>query len=585
MPPALPFDDSRRLTGSNLYFADVGAVLETTGIAIDQALLGAWRERVRKMCAALGWPDAAVVAHLHASGASLAFAAPLDQLLCATEVNEWAWLASLHGEGVFHAPGHAAAWDEASALHTLRACARAEGDPGLIELVDAARARGLTALIDDATLSFGVGSGSRAWPLAALPPSAQEIEWDALHDAPIALVTGSNGKTTTTRLLAACMRAHGWHTAYTCTDGVFVDGNTIAAGDYSGPAGARTALRAPGVDAAVLETARGGLLRRGLAVQHANVAIVTNISDDHFGEYGVHDLDDLAAAKLIVARALGTRGTLVLNAADALLVRHAAGIESEMAWFALDADAAMLVAHRARGGTTCGVRDGRLYLHRGGQDHDLGVIAAMPLSFGGKARYNIANLAAAALAASALGIAPGLLRDVLARFGAAREDNPGRLQRWQLDGVSVFLDYAHNPDGLRGLLDLAAPPSGGRRGLLLGQAGNRGDAEIRELAAIAASVEPDFVVLKDVGGMLRGRAPGEVPALLRDELARRGVHGTRVAEHLDEYEAVQAMLAWARAGDTLVLPVHGGTARPKVVALLDALQARGWRAGTPLPTT
>jgi len=557
-------------------------VLETVGIAIDDALLAEWETRVRRMRAALGWPDAAIVARTHASGASLAFVAPLDQLLCATEVNEWAWLASVRGNGAFHAPGHAAAWDETSALQTLRAFARAERNPALIELADAARARGLTVLLDDDTLSFGVGHGARAWPLSQLPTPAQ-IDWNALHDAPIALVTGSNGKTTTTRLLAAFTREHGWRTAHTCTDGVFVDGTALAAGDYSGPAGARVALRAPGVDAAILETARGGLLRRGLAVQHADVVVVTNVSDDHFGEYGVHDLDDLAAVKLIVAKALDANGTLVLNADDARLARHAAHVDARMAWFAFDATAPALQAHRTRGDATCGVRDGRLRLQRGGEDHDLGAIAAMPLSFNGAARYNIANIAAATLAADALGIAPATLRDVLARFGSTRGDNPGRLQYWSFGGITVFVDYAHNPDGLRGLLDVATRARGGRLGLVLGQAGNREDAEIRELAAVAAEFRPDFVVLKDIGGMLRGRAAGDVPALLRDELARHDVLEPRVVECLDEYEAVLTMLAWARSGDTLVLPVHASAVKPKVAALLDALESQGWQAGTPLP--
>ncbi len=534
------------------------------------------------MRAALGWPDAAVVARVHASGASLAFAAPLDQLLTATDVNEWALLGTLREPRVFHAPGHPAAWDEDSALHTLRAFARAQGNPELVELVHAAWSRGLTTLVDDDTLSFGVGRGSRTWTLTSLPTPAQ-IDWHALHDAPIALVTGSNGKTTTTRLLAAFARAHGWRTAFTCTDGVFVDANALAAGDYSGPTGARTAVRAPDVDAAILETARGGLLRRGLAVQHADVAVVTNISDDHFGEYGVHDLDDLAAVKLTVARALGTDGTLVLNADDACLVRHADHLDVPLAWFSLDADMPLLQAHRVRGGATCGVRDGHMHLQHGAEDHDLGAIDAMPLSFRGAARYNIANIAAATLTANALGIAPATLRDVLARFGGVRDDNPGRLQHWLLAGVAVFVDYAHNPDGLHGLLDVATRARNGRLGLLLGQAGNREDAEIRELAAVAADFRPDFVVLKDIGGMLRGRAPGDVPALLRDELARYEVREPHVAECLDEYEAVRDLLTWARKGDTLVLPIHGSEVKPKIVALLDALQAQGWHAGTPLP--
>ncbi len=548
----------------------------------------------------LGWPDAAIVARVHASGASLAFAAPRDQLLTATEVNEWALASSLlsfssrapsaAGGGfdpggrreVFHAPGHPATWDEDSALHTLRAFSQAERNPELVALALAAKQRGLTILIDDDAISLGVGIGAGVWSLAQLPSPAS-IDWNALHDAPIALVTGSNGKTTTTRLLAAMLRAGGLCTAHTCTDGVFVGDIALAAGDYSGPAGARVALRAPDVEAAVLETARGGILRRGIAVQHANVAVVTNVSDDHFGEYGIHDLDDLAAVKLGVAGTLGADDVLVLNADDAQLMRPAEALSVRQAWFALDADAPLLRTHRADGDATCGVREGRLLLQFGGDEHDLGDVAAMPLTFGATARYNIANIAAASLAAQALGVSVATIAAVLAQFGAKSSDNPGRLQHWSIGGVDVFVDYAHNPEGLRGLLDVAAKVRTDRLGLLLGQAGNREDNEIRELAVVAAEFKPDLIVLKDIGGMLRGRSDGEIPALLREKLAQHGTHHSAVVERLDEYEAVRDLLAWARAGDVLVLPIHGSVGKPKVAALLDDLQSRGWVAGTALP--
>ncbi|MEO5626115.1 MAG: Mur ligase family protein [Dokdonella sp.] len=563
-------------------------------------MLAEWDARVRRVRSELGWADAAVVARAHASGASLALAAPLDQLLTATEVNEWALTSTLFAfslrhpshlqrlrvpeekREVLHAPGHPAAWDEDSAVRTLRAYSRSERNPALVELVEAAQARGLTVLIDDDTMSLGVGRGVRVWPLAQLPLPAL-LDWNALHDAPVALVTGSNGKTTTTRLLAALLRAHGLQTGYTCTDGVFVGDIALAAGDYSGPAGARVALRAPDVEAAVLETARGGILRRGIAVQHANVAVVTNVSDDHFGEYGVHDLDDLAAVKLGVAATLGAHGVLVLNADDGQLVRHAEALRVRQAWFAFDADAPLLQAHRARGGATCGVRAGHLLLQFDGDEHDLGAVAAMPLTFDAAARYNIANIAAAALAAQVLGIPVATIAAVLAQFGTERNDNPGRLQHWTIGGVGVFVDYAHNPEGLRGLLYVATKVRTGRLGLLLGQAGNREDNEIRELAVVAAEFKPDLVVLKDIGGMLRGRGAGEISTLLREALMQRGTGDAAVVECLDEYAAVCELLAWARAGDVLVLPIHGSTVKPKVAALLDDLQSRGWIAGNALP--
>jgi UDP-N-acetylmuramyl tripeptide synthase len=195
----------------------------------------------------------------------------------------------------------------------------------------------------------------------------------------------------------------------------------------------------------------------------------------------------------------------------------------------------------------------------------------MPLSFGGRARYNSANIAAASLAAAALGVAPQTIGRVLTEFGVRHEDNVGRLQHWQRNGVEVFIDYAHNVDGLRGLLDIArarrAP--GGRLGVLLGQAGNREDAQIRELADVVAEFAPERVVLKDLSQMLRGRTAGEVPALLRVRLLQRGMAEAAIESCLDEEAAACALLEWARPGDVVVLPLHTATVRDAVAARLS----------------
>ncbi len=155
----------------------------------------------------------------------------------------------------------------------------------------------------------------------------EQVPWAELRDVPAAIVTGSNGKTTTVRLLAACARAHGWRDGYNCTDGMFVAGEQIESGDYSGPVGTRTVLRDARVEAAILETARGGILRRGLAADSARVAaVITNVRSDHFGEYGIHDLAGLADVKLVVASAIDDTGLLVLNADDPMLRSRADSI-------------------------------------------------------------------------------------------------------------------------------------------------------------------------------------------------------------------------------------------------------------------
>jgi cyanophycin synthetase len=572
----------------------MGAVLETT--VRDSAILAAWRERALAACAELRWPAAKASAVSHAGGASLALSAPVDQLFTATEVNEWALAASIAGHDPSQASSLVAALAAeqpeesepptlatAGALLRLRRRAALEANPKLRALIETARARALPWLLDDEALTLGAGAGGHSWPLIELPEAAS-VAWNSLRTIPIALVTGTNGKTTVVRLLAACAKAAGLEAGYSCTDGVFVSGRALGTGDYSGPAGARRVLRDVHAEAAILETARGGILRRGLAVPNADVAVITSIAADHFGEYGVDDLESLADVKLAVARALDGRGLLVVNADDAVLARRAPGAGKPLGWFAQDADAPLLAAHRHRGGATAGVRAGRLLLFHAGTEHDLGAIAAMPLAAGGHSHFNVANLATAALGAAGLGVAPATIAAVFAAFGANPEDNAGRLMRYELGGLNLIVDFAHNPAALAGLADFAQHLRGaGRLALLLGQAGNRVDADMGRLAAVAAAARPDFVVVKELGSYLRGRGSGEVPALLKRALADAGILPETVADAPDEDKAVRLALAWARAGDVLVLPLHSRDGRGHALALFERLRREGWKAGSPLP--
>jgi UDP-N-acetylmuramyl tripeptide synthase len=270
-------------------------------------------------------------------------------------------------------------------------------------------------------------------------------------------------------------------------------------------------------------------------------------------------------------------GLLILNADDSRLRERANGLLRRfgacpsLGWFALDWDHATLRELRSRGAATCGVRAGRLTLSRGGIEHDLGPVSGMPLSVGGIASYNVANLAGAALAAAELGIAPATIASVFAHFGGNLEDNPGRMMRFVIAGTCVLVDYAHNPDGLRGLLTVAEHlRSGtGRLGLLLGHAGNRKDADIEELARVAASFQPDLVVVKENEGQLRGRAAGEIPRILRAELLRQGLPESSLPVSSSELEAAHRALDWAQPGDFLVFPVHSAAARASVMDMLQ----------------
>jgi cyanophycin synthetase len=573
----LPFADSRRLTGSNLFFASTGAVLNVVGVAVDDALIGAWRERVERAGAKLGWAGLRPAVRRHLGGVLLAISAPSDELWVATEVNEWALCAALAERdpktrealeaalvaaaaanseaSVPPAPELPPVIDETAAFARFQKLASLEKQPALRALLAVAAARALPHVVDESQLTLGAGAGGRSFPLQALP-QVDAVRWDELRGLPTAIVTGSNGKTTTVRLLAACARAHGWRAGYNCTDGVYLNDELLAGGDYSGPAGARMVMRDRRTEAAILEIARGGILRRGIAVARADTAVITNISADHSG-------------------VLNPTGVLVLNADDPLLRAKAVelaqrfGRVPRLGWFALDGEA-RLREYRSQGASTCSARDGRLWLHVGGEELDLGPIDAMPLSISGFANYNVANLAGAALAASALGISAATIAAVFAHFGERLEDNPGRMMRLEFNGARVLIDYAHNPEGLRGFLSVAARLRGkGRLGLLLGHAGNRQDVDIAELARVAVEFHPDLIVIKEDEAHLRGRAPGEIPGILRAELLRAGMPQDVLPVLNNEFEAARYALGWARPGDVLAMPLHGPGARERVVAALQ----------------
>ena len=583
------FDDSRRLIGPNRWFAGTAVILTPRGLAAhDSAAHARWAQRVRQVCAALAWPGPQPRAVPHPHEPTLVFAAPEDLLFTATEINEWAWerSAAEAGERDFDLarnPG-----DEPVAHFAARAAA--ERRPALSALREATATRRLPMFVDDETVSVGAGAGSRCWPLLAMP-APEGVPWPGLHDVPTALVTGSNGKTTTVRLLAAMAAASGRASGHCCTEGIWVAGRMVQSGDYSGPAGAREVLRHRGVEVAILETARGGILRRGLALRRADVAVVTNISPDHLGEYGVDSAADLAEVKLVVAHAVSGGGMLVLNADDAILMDAAAraphAASARQALFGRDHDHPALLASRVRGGSTCGVREGELLLWHLGDEHALGAIVDMPLTLHGAARHNIENIAAAALAAAGLGLSISVIRQTLQSFGAQPEDNPGRLERWSHRGATVLIDYAHNPEGLAQLLLVARALQPRRLALLLGQAGNRDGAAIAALAGTAAGFGPDRIVIKELPAMWRGRSAGEVPALLEAALRAAGVPAERIVHEADEEAGAFGLLAWAGPGDLIVLPVHTAAVRLRLVAALGASAqgAAGVASGLPFSTT
>jgi cyanophycin synthetase len=561
------------LLGANIYDRRPGVVLEVTCDAtIADARYDAWTKQVAAFAHALGWGDTDVRVRRDSHGASLFIVAPVDVLMTATEVNEQAWVAAESGDDV----------DEHT-INRLRSAADAERStrPNFAEIYAGGIARGISTNFDDDSICLGSGIGARTYPFAELPPLS-DIPRRTIHDIPIALVTGSNGKTTTTRLVAAMCRARGRVTGWCCSDGVWVDDEQLESGDYSGPAGAREVLRDSRVEAAVLETARGGILRRGLAMTRASAAIITNISADHFGEYGIESLSELAEVKGVVADVLTDEDArLILNADDPQLVALARNITVPVSWFSMDSENTH-VDLSAAAYEVAEVIDGRIIFRSNGVSHDIGVVAEMPLTLAGTAKHNIANLLGACLLGVAMGVPIDDIRDTAMTFGSSPADNPGRLQLWRFGGVTVLTDYAHNPDGLAALVTTAKGLPATRRLLILGQAGNRDDESLRALPKAALEISHfDRVIIKEMAAMLRGRAPGEVPRILGEALIELGVSPDQIEVAPSEIAAVRHALAWARDGDLLVCPVH--VSKAEVSALLRKLQDSGWEPDATLP--
>jgi UDP-N-acetylmuramyl tripeptide synthase len=567
--------DSRRLTGVNLLFDRPGAALEVS-LPDDraEAALAAWQSQARRMLAAVGWEREETRARRFAGGATLAMTAPIDGLYCATLVNEWAVSAAAS----ILAGGDPPPLDPAAG--EIRTEIARDANASLRALAAAAAARNVTFLSGDGKASIGLGSGSRVWDERELPDPA-EVDWSAVADVPVALVTGTNGKSTTVRLVAAIAASAGAVAGQCTSDWVRVGSSEVARGDYSGPEGARLVLRDARVQCAVLEVARGGILRRGLPLPRAAAAAITNIAADHLGEYGILDLDGLADAKFVVAKAVRASGRLILNADDPVLVGRGRGHGGKITWFSATPAPALLAAARSGACDAAVVREGTLVLLADGRESVLLPQSDFPISLGGAARHNLENGLAAIALAHALGLGLPAIRTGLAGFPRDPMDNPGRGNLCEVGAVKVLIDFAHNPHGVRAVMAMLAGTPARRRLVLLGQAGDRSDADLRALAEAVWAARPDRIIVKELDSFRRGRQPGEVPRILVEHLNALGVGADRIDRAATELEAVRKAFAWAAPGDLLILFTH--VARNEVIELVSALHRQSWRPGLPLP--
>ena len=369
---------------------------------------------------------------------------------------------------------------------------------------------------------------------------------------PVVAVAGTNGKTTTVRLTAHILGAAGNRVGMTNSDGVYVDNLRIDTGDCSGPRSARSVLMHPDVDAAVFETARGGILREGLAFDRCNVAIVTNIGmGDHLGLGYISTVEDLAVVKRVIVQHVHPGGTAVLNAADPIVAEMAASCPGSITYFAEDRNHPVMATHRAQGQRAV-YRDGDAIVAAQGAEETRYPLAAIPLTRNGTISFQVENAMASIAAAWALGLDEDVIRRGLATFVNDAQTAPGRFNVFDYHGATVIADYGHNPDAILALVRAVDAMPAKRRSVVISGAGDRRDEDIRMQTEILGEAFDDVVLYQDQ--CQRGRADGEVLALLQQGLANAS-RSTRIDEIHGEFLAIDTALARLAPGDLCLILV------------------------------
>jgi UDP-N-acetylmuramyl tripeptide synthase len=558
--------DSRRLTGPNLFWNKAGAILD---VDIEDChkddVIALWVKHCRTLLDALNWEKEEITHRTYDGGASLVISAPIDCLYAATEITEAAWAMAedeLNGK----------LYNFDTILAGLIKEIAQEQNQKLIAIHKAAADHNVKFLSDDDDISLGYGKTCQVFSVNKLP-NVEDIDWDTIKDIPVAMVTGTNGKSTTVRLASSVVKAAGLRCGITSTDYIRVGEKILDTGDYSGPGGARTLLRHPQTQTALLEVARGGMLRRGLGVNEASCVVVTNVAEDHLGEYGINTLSDMVEAKFTVRQSINKEQDLIVNADDAGSVKFAKSLDNTLVWFSWNANNPVIEQHIDQGGKACFVEDGIIIYHDGIAKESVVGVKDIPITFGGAAKHNIHNALAVTAMCRALGFDNATIAQGLKDFDSTPENNPGRGNRFDFNGITAIVDFAHNEHGLALMAQTIKNMPAKRRLVLMGQAGDRSDELIQGLVKSALIAEPDCLIICEMLSHLRGREAGIVPQIIHDYAISQGMEEQQIIHANDTVQGTQKALEWAQSGDLLL--ILGLTNREKIIELLTQASQSG----------
>lgn len=366
---------------------------------------------------------------------------------------------------------------------------------------------------------------------------------------PIVAVTGTNGKTTTTRLIAHMAKMRGFKVGYTTTDGVYIQNHLLVKGDCTGPVSAEFVLKDPTVDFAVLECARGGLLRAGLGFHNCDIGIVTNVAPDHLGLKGIHTVEQLAKVKGVIPESVLPNGHAILNADDDLVYEMRNNVKCNVALFSMDENNPRIKDHASRGGLSAIFEDGYITICKGEWKMRVAKAVNVPLTYGGKATFMIQNILPAVLTGYLRGFPLDDIKMALDTFIPSPTQTPGRINLFNFRDFQVLVDYAHNAAGLRALQKMVEKMDAYPKIGVIAGVGDRRDDDIRDIGRVAAETYDEIIIRQDKN--LRGRTEQEIISLLGEGIAQHDKN-KKVTIIPSEKEAIHHAITNATKGSLIV---------------------------------
>ena len=525
---------SRRLVGPNLFFKETGTVLDIPLTEDRERLTELFYQEANRILPELGWVDIKITHKFFNNGVRYAMIAPVDITMPACDVIDFIWLSVRE----YVENGKFKSIDEAK--KELLPTIKEDENLTYRKLYELAKSKGFNAFRDKNKAFIGSGTGCYEFDLQN--DDLESIAWDKVYDIPAVIVTGTNGKTTTVRLTDFICRYAGKLTGYTSTDWVKVNDELIDEGDYSGPTGHQFVLTNKKVEIALLESARGGLLKRGLIESYVNAAAVTNVSADHLGEDGIETVAELAEAKSIVFRTMGENSHAIINLDNSYMKEKFDKLSCNKIIVTQKADEHDMEYYLAKADYACIVDDGKFIWIEKGQKTVLLDVKEASITVNGFAKHNIENTMVAIALSFKLGIEFATIVEALKEYKNDTKVNRGRANIFEWDNKVAVLDYAHNEAGVDALLSMMkAYDKGGKTYLMIGTTGDR-KYLISPINDIIIKHDVDFIVLKETAKYLRGSEFMELPLSIRKDLADKGYDVSNTFISHGELEGVKYIL-------------------------------------------